>query len=825
ADSKPTIYEGFTIRQSGGNTVPAWDDAINNVKFFLGASATPISGSFLVSPSTITFTPTTPITVADGTTPASISMRITLDAVLPAGSDGQNFGFSLDDSDVNVETDVLLASQLGTFTETSNAGLNGINIDATLQFINAPAGVSIGDNFTVTVSAIDANGNIDTDVSAAITLTLSSGAGTLTGVPVTNNLAGGTFTFTGLSHDTEETIQITATGGGYSSVNATIVVSDEPHQLFDDFNRTNNNVVGVPSSETVTSYTETGTGNGSRSRIEDNQLLLANCNNGSGSGGSNGMEQVMFNVENRHETVYDNAGSLLEWVFNMNQNRSNPSGFGSNTYAAGMVLGSTTLDVEAGSANGYAVIIGNGGDPDPVKLVRYANGLTNNSNISDVAVSSQNSDESHFSVKVTYNPCDGEWSLYVRDDGSSFADPNVGSLGSAFTGTDQTHTASDLKFFGMVWQHGVSCTETAVFDNVNIPNATSATTTDKIWNGSVNNDWNEANNWGPCPGAPTATDNVVIPTTATTPVVGTSPNAVCTDLTIEAGGVLTINPNFVLNMSGVLDNEGTMNVESSGSLVQATGSTLIGAGTFNVRRQGITGSAYNYWSSPIQSGTVPGGNIYRYDSNIGTQDFSDDTPADPGWQSFSGAMTVGKGYAASGGGSATFTGTANNGDLSFGLDYNALNVGSLAPGTPYNLVGNPYPSAISATALVNAAANSSVIDGALYFWNDDLSAGADFTSSDYAVWNGTGSTGTGAGSTPPDGNIASCQGFMVRALGPGAISFNNSMRVGAGNNGLFFRPAVEPAKIWLSVTGDNTYNEILVGMLAEATDSQDRLYD
>ncbi|MGB0368535.1 MAG: T9SS type A sorting domain-containing protein, partial [Flavobacteriales bacterium] len=142
-----------------------------------------------------------------------------------------------------------------------------------------------------------------------------------------------------------------------------------------------------------------------------------------------------------------------------------------------------------------------------------------------------------------------------------------------------------------------------------------------------------------------------------------------------------------------------------------------------------------------------------------------------------------------------------------------------------NLVGNPYPSAISATALVNAAANSSVIDGALYFWNDDLSAGADFTSSDYAVWNGTGSTGTGAGSTPPDGNIASCQGFMVRALGPGAISFNNSMRVGAGNNGLFFRPAVEPAKIWLSVTGDNTYNEILVGMLAEATDSQDRLYD
>jgi hypothetical protein len=868
ADNKPTIYIGFTIRQSGLNTVPTWNDAIDNVKFFLGASTTPISGSFLVSPSSITFTPTTPITVADGTTPADISMRITLDATLPSGSDGQHFGFSLDDSDVTVETDVLVASQLGTFTEVSDAALNGIDITATLQFIDAPAAVSVGSNFSVTVSAVDANGNVDTGVSNSITLSLTSGAGTLTGAPVTANLTSGTHTFAGLSHDTEETIQITVNDNAnvFADLTANINVTDEPHQLFDDFNRTNNPVIGVPSSESVTTYSETGTGNGSRSRVEDNQLLLANCDNGASSGGSNGMEKVIFNVENRHETVFDNAGSTLEWIFNINQNRLSPSGFGSNTYAAGVVLGSDVLNVEAAGASGYAVIIGNSGSPNPVKLVRFAGGLSNNSNVTDVAISSETNDENHFSIKVNYNPCNGEWALYVRDDGSSFAAPNVGSLGTAVTATDQTYTALDLRYFGMIWQHGTSCTETAVFDNVNIPNATSAITTAKVWNGSVSADWNVANNWGPCPGVPTITDNVEIANVATQPIVSASPTAFSEALTINSGASVTINSGQFLNtwgdvvnngssafgggtlsmegpgtlsltgnvdvanyhvsttvtlngtvivsdvarseLGGALVSNGNLVLENGAQLFHGTGTTAGGGsvtGNIIVRRQGNVSGGFNAWSTPVVGGALPGSSGYLYNSLLGTNSGTDDNNPnpDPGWVAHSGTMSAGKGYFSTNGSSATFTGVANNGNYTPSVTSSTELMTSTDAPSVFNLIGNPYPSSLDADQFITD--NSSNIDGALYFWSDENAGSAAFSTDDYATFTGGGSIvpiSSGGSGITPVSSIPSCQGFFVNCETSGTIDFNNGQR--GGSNGQFFRMAAQNGqRMWLSI---NNYN-------------------
>lgn len=297
-----------------------------------------------------------------------------------------------------------------------------------------------------------------------------------------------------------------------------------------------------------------------------------------------------------------------------------------------------------------------------------------------------------------------------------------------------------------------------------------------------------------------------------------------TGFTIASGGRLEINGVLAVK-GGTLNSNGGVIINSGATLLHGAGTTNGGGsvtGNVTVRRQGTTSSSvYNYWSSPVQSGTVPGSSVYEYDSDNSTQDYSDDQNPDPGWEPFSGTMTVGKGYASRGGGLASFVGTVNNGSIPYSLDYHPYSPGNTNPGTPFNLVGNPYPGAISASTFVGANGN---INGSLYFWDDDLSGGSGYSYTDYAVWNGTGSIGTGAGTTPPNGYIASGQGFLVMALNGGNINFTNSMRV-SGPNNLFFKPNADESKLWLSIEGNGLYNEILIGMLEDATDQEDRLYD
>ncbi len=294
-------------------------------------------------------------------------------------------------------------------------------------------------------------------------------------------------------------------------------------------------------------------------------------------------------------------------------------------------------------------------------------------------------------------------------------------------------------------------------------------------------------------------------------------------LDVTSGSSLTIPSNLYILVNGPLSNAGTFNVENSGSLVQAVGSTLTGAGTFNVKRQGSNSSSiYNYWSAPVTAGSVPGGSVYQWNPNTSTQDYGDDA-FDPGWIAFGGAMVPGSGYASTGGGLATFSGTANNGPLTRSMVYYPYSPGNMSPGTPFNLMGNPYPCAINALDLVTTNTD---VNGSIYFWDDDLSGGTGYSTSDYAIWNGTGSLGTGAGSAGvPNGFISSGQGFMIRGLsGAADLDFDNSMRM-TGPNSQFFRLESEPSRLYLSIEGADLFNQILIGMLDEATEGEDRLYD
>lgn len=297
------------------------------------------------------------------------------------------------------------------------------------------------------------------------------------------------------------------------------------------------------------------------------------------------------------------------------------------------------------------------------------------------------------------------------------------------------------------------------------------------------------------------------------------------NMTNTSTGDFKVDEEGLLYVDGTLINNGAMRFENASSLLRgASGNDGTGSGTYFVKRQGsVNAGVFNFWTSPMQAYSgIPGNSNYLYDPILGTQTFTDDQPADPGWVPYDGLMTPGVGYTGRSGGLATFTGDVNNGNVNAPLFYTPDVPGNTAANTPFNLVGNPYPSGISCASLV--AANPD-ISGALYFWDDDLTGGSGYSSTDYAVWNGTGSLGTGSGSAGvPNGVISSGQGFKVKAISSGAIlNFSNTMRV--SNTAQFFRMNGNNSRMWFSIEGNDHFNQILIGILEDATNDEDRLYD
>lgn len=301
-----------------------------------------------------------------------------------------------------------------------------------------------------------------------------------------------------------------------------------------------------------------------------------------------------------------------------------------------------------------------------------------------------------------------------------------------------------------------------------------------------------------------------------------------TAFNINSGGILEIDGILAVK-GGTLSSNGGVRINSGAQLLHGVGTPNGGgavSGNVNVRRQGSTiPNVYNYWSTPVASGLMPGTSGYSYNSLLGTLDNADDNggSVDPGWQPFSGVMATGRGYASLAGGLASFTGVANNDNVSVSVTTN--------PGTPFNLLGNPYPSAVDATLFVNA--NSGVIASVLYFWsNHNPSNNTMYSTDDYAVWSPIGSvsplppTSAGVSGPAPNGFIPLGQGFKVEATAAGNVQFTNAMR--GGNNSQFFKMSEEGDgmdRIWLSMAGNSHYNQTLVAFRDDATELRDVMFD
>lgn len=316
---------------------------------------------------------------------------------------------------------------------------------------------------------------------------------------------------------------------------------------------------------------------------------------------------------------------------------------------------------------------------------------------------------------------------------------------------------------------------------------------------------------------------------------------------------LQINSNVTVNVAadkyiqvvnGIVNN-GTLVLENTASLIQIENDATYTGNPITVKKITAPMKRYDftYWSSPVIGYTLQalspdtlGDKYYSYNPTTG-------------WTiHYNGAatMTAGTGYIVRAPQSYSITDSQVFSTQFVGLP-NTGNITQPIVANASNLIGNPYPSAISADAIFSA--NSGVIDGTFYFWTHNSlpstansgNATYNYSSDDYASYNGVGGVKTKSavtGGQTPTGNIASGQSFFIAGKTNGNVTFSNSMRVKAGNNSQFFRTsnstqseeeepvAIEKNRLWLNISNEaGDFNETLIGYVSNATNGLDKAFD
>ena len=314
---------------------------------------------------------------------------------------------------------------------------------------------------------------------------------------------------------------------------------------------------------------------------------------------------------------------------------------------------------------------------------------------------------------------------------------------------------------------------------------------------------------------------------------------------VNPGFYVVINSNDTVTIHNeVVNSGGTFTFENNASLVQEN-AAAINSGNIIYKRTStpMKNFDFTYWSSPVTGQTLVGlspntlwdkylsftGTIWR-EEQYGTTVMGQGigyiirTPKEGLWPN---GENVAFPYSQA----VQFIGVPNNGNVPGQ---------SVLTGNFY-LIGNPYPSAISADAFLFANPNNNaILDGTIYFWTHNtplkiIGTQHSYSSSDYASYNGVGGTATApapSGGAEPSGNIAAGQSFFALASADGTVTFNNGMRI-HGDNDQFFKPAktakpslLEKHRVWLNMTNkDGAFKQLLIGYIERATNDYDSDFD
>lgn len=374
----------------------------------------------------------------------------------------------------------------------------------------------------------------------------------------------------------------------------------------------------------------------------------------------------------------------------------------------------------------------------------------------------------------------------------------------------------------------------------------SLTPVNAIYNGST---------WSSSPDGAAVIVNGTLNMTTNTTVCSCTLNSGA-NVTVASGVTLTVKENLNVHQNA------NFTVENNASLVQIDDSA-VNSGKITVKRNTTPVSRYDftYWSSPVAASDWTLNNL---SPNTLADKYYSYNAAGAGWVIHYGGnipMETGIGYIVRAPQSYSTTLTSIYQGQFIGSPNNGQKTATIKTGATLksNLIGNPYPSAISIEKFYEA--NKTAIKGTFYFWTHNIAVSStpdangvyNYNPASYISYNATGATGNGdvnncttCGNTTSNkhlGNIASGQGFFVEGkVNNATIVFNNSMRVAtAGTNSQFLRSAnsesdyatqsteetaVEKHRLWLNITNSaGAYNETLLGYVSGATNDLDDDYD
>ena len=340
------------------------------------------------------------------------------------------------------------------------------------------------------------------------------------------------------------------------------------------------------------------------------------------------------------------------------------------------------------------------------------------------------------------------------------------------------------------------------------------------------------------------------------------------NLEVKLNKILTIGADDYVFAFNTLTLDGILNINNTGQLIQInetdTNNGDYSGTKFRMDRTTLARNFdYVYWSAPTENVAVNSlPNALRYEWN---PIFANSNGTFGNWAIASGTMVRGKGYIArASNGSATavpltatFTGKPHNGQFTTpisrgnydGPDFDADltnpdNFDTTRFDDNWNLVGNPYPSAIDAEEFL--VLNQTKIEGSIWVWKHGLAPTSTtspfYNNFQYNYWTSDYIKYNGLGSTEPDsfaGKIGAGQGFMVNMLHsattPNTLAFENSLRADAllmpYDNTDFYRNAQwfsqQKHRIWLDIVNTTNGNSerTLVGYASQATNGRDHLYD
>lgn len=581
------------------------------------------------------------------------------------------------------------------------------------------------------------------------------------------------------------------------------------------------------------------------------------CSGVSGSDGSfanliTGISGVNFNVgENDHIKLFNGSTEIDQWGIYTSNNWADSLGLGteganfirkSNAVVPSLTYNNNDWDIVEWndcSNNNYSTVgLHNFSSGTPPNISSQPNYTPNCGTVVLNAIAAEGFAGGFGLVYQWYVNIPGSSSWTPLSEAGVYSGTN-----SATLSISSTAGLNNYQYYCQVRENSVTC--------YSATNAVKINDDITTWNGSS---WSY--------GAPTLTRKAIINGDYSTATDG---DFECCVLEINTSNTLTVSTDGYVVIENNIINNGNVIVSLSGSIVQVnetdTNTGTYTGSTFQVHREAQARNLdYVYWSSPVEDFDVlnlPNSHRYFWNTTI-----TNSNTTQGNWGSASGNMEKGKGYIArASNGSNTAVplpiifqgGKPHNGEFSFPIERGSV----VGIDDCWNLVGNPYPSAIDADLFL---ADNTTIEGSVRIWtHNTLPAGNpalspfyqnfayNYTADDYIIYNGT------ATSTPEvfNGKIASGQGFFIRMLeqneidtqptsddmtpATGNITFKNEYRRASDgsvfDNSEFFKTTnvtsnVIKSRIWLDLIAPNQkITRSVVGYVPGATLEKDRLYD